>query len=654
MGIDAIRALTPDEADAHPTARVRGIVIRSTPSELYIQNEASALFVAPDRNRKEYQRGDYIEVVGRTAAGHFLPVLIEDHSVVLGHKPLPQPVAADLDSLASGKLDCLYVEVVGVVRAIEAANPGELRTRLAVAGGDLRVDIRPPDQRRLKLVGARVKFRGVAAGVKNQLRQIVQPVVLVQESADDIEILNPPIDDVFAAPSQPISSVMSAAEFSKKTALTKVNGQVVSAPSPTRGYVRDATDTIEVTLQAPTDWHVGDLVDVAGFPEIGLTKPRIVDGFARVVGHGAQPIPFITTVGRLLSRDSDATLVQIIATVRHAYDSGGAVTFSLNDEDIFFTATCPKVSGGAASPLPEPGTRVSLVGICSVDRMESTDSLLTTPKSFYIKMRGPEDLRVIQKPGFWTTRRLIGALSGLSCILLLASGWIWSLRNTVRRQTGLILSQTRLQATNEERGRIARELHDSIEQQLAGTTILLDATASAWDEAPGKARSNLDTARAMLRYSLDEAQRVVLNLRSRDLAHACFSDAMESSLRQIVAPSSMQLTVEVRGAVPSLDLVTENHVLRVAQEAVTNAVKHSRASYINVVIEANEDALTLIVSDDGRGFLAHGGQANGKVGKFGLIGMQERAEKLRGFLNIESRPGRGTVVRLTIHPGNGI
>ncbi|HEU5080575.1 MAG TPA: sensor histidine kinase [Opitutaceae bacterium] len=648
-GIDEIRALTVAAANTRMAARVSGAVTRSTPYELYIQNDGSALFIGANTKRKVYRRGDYIEVSGTTAPGHFLPILIEESSTLIGHRSLPNPVSADFASLASGKLDCLYVEVVGMVRAVDSSATGELKCRLAMIGGDLRVDIGPSEElQSTRLVGARVRVRGVAAGVKNHHRQIVQPVLLVQDTAECLQILTEPIGDVFAAQSQPISSVMSATELFKTTSIAKISGQVVAVTSPRHAYVRDSSDTIEINLQAPVDWRVGDLVEAAGFPENGLIKPHLVDAFARVLNHGSAPLPSVTTAEQLLSGNYDATLVEIGATLRQAYDSGNVITFSLHDGDVFFTAVCPKVAGSTPTTLPVAGTRLAVVGICSVDRMESTDTLLTTPKSFYLKMRGLEDVRVIQAPGFWTTRRLVGALAGLSGILVAAGSWIWSLRNTVRRQTRLILSQTRIQATNEERGRIARELHDSLEQQLAGTTILLDATAAAFQEKSESAKTHLDTARAMLRYSLDEAQRVVLNLRSRDLAHARFSDAMESSLRQIVGRSQIQLTTEIVGSECALDMVTENHVLRIAQEAVTNAVKHSGASRIHVVLEMNEQNLGLVVRDDGRGFVARPNQMNGRVGKFGLIGMQERSEKLRGSLSVESHVGQGTCITLSI------
>lgn len=317
--------------------------------------------------------------------------------------------------------------------------------------------------------------------------------------------------------------------------------------------------------------------------------------------------------------------------------------------DTTFDATYSSAGDKTSIATPEPGTRASFVGICQVDGRTNDINQVASPAVFSLRLRSLDDVHVLSTPSWWSKRRLALAFGGLSALIVLAGAWIWSLRRTVAQQTRVIVAQTRAEATMEERDRIARELHDSLEQRLAGTTILLDAAARALADQAESARSHLDTARAMLRHSLDEAQRAVLDLRSRDLDGGDLVDGLEHSLRGLVANHPIRFSFERRGEHPRFDGVTENHLLRFAQEAVTNALKHAHATEIRVALWADPNELTLRVQDNGLGMELGREDTRAQAGQFGLIGMRERADKLRARLNIVSAEGRGTTIEL-IYP----
>jgi signal transduction histidine kinase len=300
--------------------------------------------------------------------------------------------------------------------------------------------------------------------------------------------------------------------------------------------------------------------------------------------------------------------------------------------------------------LPPVGSRISLVGICSIDRVTPPDtSQIVAPASVRLRLRSLADVRVLSHPSWWTPERQFAAIGLLSLFALGALGWIWTLDRRVRAQTRVILGSVQKAAVLEERNRIAREFHDTLEQQLAGTTILLDAVDTILDQ-PQRARDSLNTARAMLRHSLDEAQQAVGDLRSNDLIERDFGPLVEDAARERLHATGIPLEFQCNGAWPELDIMVKQHLLRIALEAVTNAAKHASPSHITISLRANRDVVEVHVADDGCGFSVPDGARAGR-GQFGLIGLQERAEKIGARLSIQSAPAQGTTVAVTLQLG---
>lgn len=647
--IAALRSLTPADAERALPVRISGVITRCTQAEVFLQEGNDAVFVSPDPGQTTYQPGDYVEFTGTTARGHFLPIVMASSSRLLRHVPLPEPAKANYRDLASGRLDCRWVEVTGTVRSVERHSSSTLSCRLAIDGTVLQLEMATSSQGMpSSLIGATVRLRGVAGGLKNHQRQIVQPIVWVTLSPETFAIEVPPPADLFALPTQLSSTLMSFPATSHPATVSKVAGQVIWSESRDHLFLRDDGGSLEVHLQAPSAFQPGDDVEVAGFAEIGTIKPVLVDAFARFVRHRDPPAPRQTTVRRMLLHDDEADLVQIEAVVQNVTTTDQAVTFTLAEDGLTFDLLYSTGHDIGQSPLPPRGARVSFVAICKVERMTADISQVATAASFSLRLRSLEDVHVLSAPSWWSKRRLALAFAGIGVVLALAGGWIWSLRRTVAQQTRVIVAQTRAEATLEERDRIARELHDSLEQRLAGTTILLDAAAQAMETQSNSARAHLDTARAMLRHSLDEAQRAVLDLRSGEFDGGDLIDGLEHSLQGLVANHPISLRFDRHGPRPQLDAVAENHLLRLAQEAVTNAVKHAQATEIRVALDVDPAKLTLRIQDNGRGMVVDREGARAQAGQFGLIGMRERADKLQAKFSIASSEGQGTTIEVIL------
>jgi signal transduction histidine kinase/ligand-binding sensor domain-containing protein len=226
---------------------------------------------------------------------------------------------------------------------------------------------------------------------------------------------------------------------------------------------------------------------------------------------------------------------------------------------------------------------------------------------------------------------------GLSCLACMYGLYQLRLRQ-IRGRFSLVL---------EERARMAREIHDTLAQGFVGISSQLDALAIKMNGKDGIARGHLDLARKMARHSLTEARRTVMDLRDSALEDHNLASALSSAARQWTAGSMIPVDIEVTGPHEGLPEDVEQHVLRIAQEAVTNVVKHAGAKRIAIRLEVRARELALSVSDDGCGFepsdvfLSAGGH-------FGLLGMRERAERLGGELQLSSQPGAGTQVKITV------
>ncbi|HEU0055250.1 MAG TPA: GAF domain-containing sensor histidine kinase, partial [Longimicrobium sp.] len=207
--------------------------------------------------------------------------------------------------------------------------------------------------------------------------------------------------------------------------------------------------------------------------------------------------------------------------------------------------------------------------------------------------------------------------------------------------------EARQSAVLEERNRIAREIHDTIAQGLSGIIFGLEGTVRG-AEVPDALRRQIGSALEVARGSLAEARRSLWALRPVPLA----AEGLESALRRLVEQhrdGAAELALEVAGGgAPLADAETELGLLRVAREAVSNALRHAGAARVVVRLEQAEEGVRLSVADDGRGFDP---EALAPGQSFGITGMRERAARAGGALEIESAPGRGTVVSVRVaHP----
>ncbi|HZG54356.1 MAG TPA: histidine kinase, partial [Pyrinomonadaceae bacterium] len=206
-------------------------------------------------------------------------------------------------------------------------------------------------------------------------------------------------------------------------------------------------------------------------------------------------------------------------------------------------------------------------------------------------------------------------------------------------------------AVLEERNRIARELHDSLAQGFTSISIHLEAVSAKMGAPHDAAREHLNQARLLVRSSLAEARRTVRDLRSGLLETGDLAAALAEVAGQLTAGTNVSSQVTITGATRPLPARVESNLLRVGQEALTNAVRHAGARTVLTRLEYGSGQVRLCIEDDGQGFDVHttGAAANG--GGFGLRGMRERLIQIGGTLAVESTPGRGARITATVPLG---
>ena len=193
-----------------------------------------------------------------------------------------------------------------------------------------------------------------------------------------------------------------------------------------------------------------------------------------------------------------------------------------------------------------------------------------------------------------------------------------------------------------ERSRIARELHDGLMQGFAGITMEMQALSSRLP-VESTEHETLEEIIGDAGNCLREARRSIAGLRG---TQSCLAASIEQAAQQMAQTHDLQLKLQLDPVAKRLSAETEYNLLRIAQEAIANAFKHSGGRVVDVALESTVDEVRLIVRDDGRGFAERADVETN--GHYGLLGMRERARQIGAQLNVQSNSGRGTTIRVVL------
>jgi len=210
-----------------------------------------------------------------------------------------------------------------------------------------------------------------------------------------------------------------------------------------------------------------------------------------------------------------------------------------------------------------------------------------------------------------------------------------------------LYERSRQTAILTERNRLAREIHDTIAQGLAGIVLQVELVDRLMNKDLNKARVELQKVKESVRNHLQEARRSVWGLRAGTKIQLSLIDALKAEIEKIEFETNLGITFDVEGDIYSLLPEAENNVFRIFQESMNNVLQHARATQVGVILTYGIEVFTMRIKDNGIGLKSMEGKKRGIDKGFGLMGMQERARFLQGQLEIDSSQGKGTTI--TIH-----
>jgi signal transduction histidine kinase len=256
-------------------------------------------------------------------------------------------------------------------------------------------------------------------------------------------------------------------------------------------------------------------------------------------------------------------------------------------------------------------------------------------------------VRISVIPPFWRTVWFVT----LSLMIVMSAALLWHRRRVARleqaRAAQAAFSRQLMQSQEDERKRIAAELHDSLGQSLA----IIKNRALLSLNAPDDHERALEQLREISEASaeaIDEVKEIAHNLRPYQLDRLGLTKTLVGMIRKVAETHDVRFTVEVDRIDGLFTPEGEINLFRIVQESVNNIVEHAEASEASVMIKRDERSVTVTIRDNGKGFDA-ATKADGSVPRgFGLVGMAERARVVGGDYEIHSVPGRGTTVSLTI------
>jgi signal transduction histidine kinase len=640
---EQIRRLSLPEAQRHYPVKLRGIVLDySSLPTLFIADDTGGIYVKVTGDQP-LRQGQILEIEGVIDAGKFAPMVIPSSLRTVGEGRLPPPRDVTFQRISSGVEDSQWVRVTGIVRS---TGTQVLKRKLkcpvlAVVtedGGRLNVLVNDERGEPIpSLVDAEVAVTGIAESIYNGKRQLIN-VRLLAPGTNFIELVHPAPVDTLTAPARPIDSLRQFSTEKPSGHRVRVDG-IVTLQQPGKCiFIQDKTGSVRVETEQLDSIAPGDRVEAIGFPAVYDYTPVLEDAVFHKVGTGPPVLPLDLTAREAQVRNHDADLICVNAQLLNQFRTPDQLILVLQEGDTLFRAQL--VKSEAANVKIRDGARLQVTGIC-LAQFENYHS----PRAFQMILRSPADLVVLHQPSPWTASRLRWALGILSSVLLGVGIWVGTLKRQVSIQTRAIREKIEREAVLQERMRIAREFHDSLEQELAGVRMQIELTAATVATAPGTAAASLQMARTMICHSQAEARRSVWELRSQILENTTLPAALSTIAGSL--ENGAPIAVNVSGRPGALPMRVESNLLRIAQEAITNAIKHAKPRHITVDLDYQADGARLKIFDDGCGFCVDTAPDR-QDGHFGLLGMKERVDKIAGTLRITSFPGKGTRIEVFV------
>lgn len=662
-----IRALSAREAaEGRPVRLVGTVLSKQIPSGtgMFVAREGQAVWVRSGAEGASHVRvGDEVEIRGIVDPGGFSNSVVARVIRVLGAGRFPEPTVVRLEEFPDMRREAKWVEVAGTVRGCrpmswrDVSNGGEevdafpdpaalaAFSVVELSNGNTRLTVKvdaPLDPERY--VDAEVVVRGVCVNQHNLTRQFVRQF-LVAPGESFVTVTKPTPECPFSLPVVPLASLYEYSEAHSTRHRVRIHGVVTRGGAIDAAWIRDGERGMLVTGFFPGNLVPGDVVDVVGFPSLRDFSPTLENARLRVLRREPPP-QAIPLESRETAARVQGNLVSLVARVVGQRPSTDGRILSLDWDGTPIEAV---LEGPAGAPDRLPGATIRATGILALSpHATPTVSGVWHPREFQLLLRSAADIATLKPAPWWTVERVSVLLAAIAAgSLLTVAGVALFSRKRLREQAlQRRMAEAEFSAVLNERNRLAREIHDTLAQGLNAVSMQLELARGAHRESPERTGRHIASALQIVRSGLAEARSSIWNMRSQALEKADLPGALERVTGHLVAGLEIEARVHTSGRARRLPPVVENNLLRIGQESVANAVKHSGASRIDVALDYDGGRVRLRVADDGVGFQP--GSPPGERSGFGVLGIRERVAEMHGELRIGSEGGRGTTVAVEV------
>lgn len=622
--------------------RLTGVVTATADVSYFIQDATWSVFVGglkPAAQRVP-KVGECWEIEGITGAA-FAPHILAQHAFYIGPGILPVPVRPTWDELINGSLSTKYMEIQGVVSESRA---GELV--LLTRGGKITLLCHDLATNELNgLEDSRVSVFGVGSSDRDQNEKMMQQRMRFYNAS--VKVDEPASANPFATPlkhADDLSFFDARADLLRRV---KISGQVLREY---RGefFLMDGAHGFRIRPKKALQLPVGTFVEVVGFPDKNGPSPVLREAVARRIGKKDLPAPKELAENDLLNPNWDATLVRVKSRLIGLNHEGSEQRLEMELGNRSYLARLQRGSG--LLPTLEPGCELELTGVYigqSVDRTLSRDI-----DSFELLLNSPADIRVLTTPSWWTIRHAAMIIGAMLAGLTIALVWITLLHRQVEERSALLTLEVKnreraesQRAVEEERSRIAQDLHDDLGSGITEMSMLVSLMKSTF--TPNEKRNRyLDQVHAKAQEMVTALDEIVwaMNPRHNVLGSLVSYFSLYADRFLGLANISWRLEKPLGPQDEVVDSRVRHQLFLAFKEALTNVVRHSHATEVRLSIQIEDRQLRLTIADNGRGFSPEGPTEQ----MDGVINMRMRVEKLGGKFELTSEIDRGTTLRFML------
>ena len=607
--------------------------------------------------------GDKVICSG-VARGNALPVrtAILDNLRRIGRDLAPSPSEVSSSLLAGGSFDLRHVRIRGTVwdARNSETNPRWGLLTIADKTGIALVSIRfdPDDRPALDiLVGSDIQLDGVCFprelgnGVRKHLGRTIKSFGM-----KSIRLLSPTDQGKCKTPEITALENARAEEIPRLQRHSAV-GTVVAAWGRHVLLTTTNNTLVSVNLIRGTMPHPGQQVRAVGFPETDLLHLILTKSVLEELGPAPLQANLKPTENPIvITNSSSLAIIRQRLFGKTVRIIGSVITIPQQSENLMYIKHGNNLIPVYLSQFRhddhqlEVGCRIEVTGICILDAEHwPSGHIYPKIKGFFVATRSGDDVRVIDRPPWWTPHRLLIVISSLLLFLLIIAIWNHALRRTAARKGYELMREqlrhVKAELKTEERTRLAVELHDSLAQNLTGVSLEIDTANKLAEEDQVAMRTHLNVAARTLKSCRDELRNCLWDLRSRALE----TPTMDAAIRQTLAPHSAGIDLAIRFDVPR-DRISDNTahaILCIIRELTLNGIRHGHASKIKIAGCIEDDRMLFSVQDNGCGFCLDSAPGF-QEGHYGLIGIQERVNKFEGEFKISRGPGKGTKATVTL------